>query len=175
MGEPLAYLLTFTTYGTHLHGQPSGSVNKFRKSWDHDFVPACPSLVEISKRAMREPVYTMHGIARKIVREAILTTCRRRHWPILALHVRVTHVHGVIRFQEEPRRVVNALKASASQRLNKCGVDGHPAKRWTRGRSARRLWTIEQVRAGIDYVLNQQGEQMETFEDPDALAKLDGR
>jgi len=124
---------------------------------------------------MREPVYTMNNVARRVVKEAILATCQKKCWPVPALHVRVTHIHGVICFQEEPRRVVNALKASASQELNKRGIDSERAKRWTRGRSAIPLWTIEQVRAAIDYVLNQQGEQMETFEDPGALADLEGR
>jgi len=173
--EPLAYLITFTTYGTHLHGDPSGSVSKFRNSRDHDYVPDCPDLVRLSKRAMRDAPFLMNAVVRKVVFGAILATCRRKGWIVPALHVRVTHVHGVIRFQEEPRRVVDALKAAASAELNRQGIDRDRAKRWTRGRSAIPLPTIKRVRAAIDYVLNQQGERMETYEDPEALAELEGR
>ena len=175
MEPALAYFITFTTYGTHLHGQPCGSVSKLRNSRDRDYVPDCPELVTLSKQAMREPVYTLTDSARKVVREAILTTCRRKDWPVPALHIRVTHIHGVICFKEKPGRAVDALKASASRELNKSGVDGNRKKRWTRGKSAIALWTIDDVRAAIDYVLNQQGEPMETYEDPDALADLEGR
>ncbi|RPJ60915.1 MAG: hypothetical protein EHM23_08770 [Acidobacteria bacterium] len=173
--EPLAYLITFTTYGTHLHGDPSGSVSKFRNSRDHDYVPDCPDLIRLSKRAMRDAPFLMNAVVRKVVFGAILATCRRKGWIVLALHVRVTHVHGVICFQEKPRRVVDALNAAASQELNKSALETGRAKRWTRGRSAIPLWTIERVRAANDYVLNQQGEQMETFEDAEALADLEGR
>ena len=170
---PLAYLITFTTYGTHLHGQASGSVSRWRNTWDRDFVPHCPNLQKTERSALREPAYTLSPAARQVVCDAVVEECRDRGWMLWAVQVRVTHVHCVVQSRVEASRVAQSFKASASRRLNQLGTDGPRQRRWTRGESARNLWTVDQVKLAVDYVLNRQGIQMAVFKDAAALERLD--
>ena len=53
--EPLAYLITFRTYGTWLHGDSRGSTDR-----DHN-VPETPLLAVDRPRQMRERSMLKHG------------------------------------------------------------------------------------------------------------------
>ena len=114
---------------------------------------------------MRQPVYVLDRVRRRLVKEGILEGCHRRRWRLFALHVRLTHVHAVIRATGPPRRIRDALKSFASRRLNQAGVDAPSRVRWTRGGSARHLFTARAVGWAIDYVLNRQGPPLEIYED----------
>ena len=163
---PLAYLITFSCYGTRLHGDESGSVDR-----DHN-IPGTPYLLSDAKRVqaeqerMDEPAYEMDA-RRDVVLRAIQEVCAYRGWSLLAAHVRSNHVHVVVHAAVSPERVMNDLKAYASRQLNKQGLDAPGRKRWTRHGSMRYLWKPEQVEAAIQYVVHEQGEPMAVFEQKD--------
>ena len=53
---------------------------------------------------------------------------------------------------------MTALKAFASQALNRLEIDGPDRRRWARHGSTRYLWTPKEISAAIHYVMCQQGE-----------------
>ena len=59
---------------------------------------------------------------------------------------------------------MNAMKAYSSRALNQHGLDRAGRRRWSRHGSTRYLWTDDDVRAAIEYVVREQGEPMEVFE-----------
>ena len=171
--KPLAYLVTFTCYGTHLHGDPRGSVSRWKNRWTEDPVPECPALLRLRSSGTKQSIYLLDPVRRRLVKEGILDGCRRRQWRVLALQVRVTHAHVVVRATGQPRRIRDGLKAFASRGLNEAGLDRPSRVRWTRGGSVDHLFTRKAVDRAIDYVLNRQGPQMEVYCDPTWEAEED--
>jgi ribosomal protein L4 len=78
----------------------------------------------------------------------------------------MTHVHVVVDAEEEPEKVMNAFKVWASRRLNEMEGTSSDKRRWARHGSTRWLWKEESVRAAVKYVIEEQGERMEVYEEP---------
>lgn len=171
MSEPLAYLITFGTYGSWLHGRAEGSVDCLHNEPGTPFLPADAILEGEGRAAMTGSRYQLDAPRRRIVLETIREVCGHRGWRLLAVHVRSTHVHIVVYAAEPPEKVMNDCKAYASRRLTEAGFDGKDAKRWTRHGSTKYIWNEQYLRNAIHYVLDGQGEPMERYaDDPTLLA-----
>ncbi len=115
--EPRTYFCTFTCYGTWLHGDARGSVDRAHNEWQ------TPPLAPDEERERREferlkhsPVKFEHR-QRDIVRAAIEEVCRCRGWRLHALNVRTNHVHVVVTANRKGKRVLNDLKSYGTRRL----------------------------------------------------------
>jgi len=161
-GAPLAYLLTFTCYGTHLHGSPGGSVDPQHNVFGTPLLPESSRRERANRRRLAKPPYYLDESKRKLVLKAIRLVCQEKEWDLIALHVRRTHVHSVVGGETSPKRIRAAMKYRASRLLS--AVEVEPRRRWTDGGSGRYLWTPEAVAGAVDYVLLQQGKPMETYE-----------
>jgi adenine-specific DNA methylase/REP element-mobilizing transposase RayT len=164
---PLAYLITFTCYGTWLHGKDPVSVDR-----DHN-VPRTPFVAphhqreESERHRMDQPPYELDAPRRQVVLNAIREVAECRGWELYAAHVRTTHVHVVVSSTEPPERIMNDFKAYASRGLNKAGFENSERKRWTRHGSNPYLWQPRDVEAAVHYVLHEQGEPMAVFDGTD--------
>jgi REP element-mobilizing transposase RayT len=154
----LAYFITFTTYGTWLHGTEKGfgSVEEDHNQYGSPFVSPDSAREQLALSLMTEPPYALSEPARRIVCDAMIALCSEKCWRLHALHVRSNHVHMVVSADREPGRLMSEFKARASRELNRLCVDTQE-KRWTRHGSTRHLFTEDSVAAAIDYTLNQQG------------------
>ncbi|HYT94126.1 MAG TPA: transposase [Gemmataceae bacterium] len=168
MSTPVAYFLTFTCYGTWLHGDERGSVD------DEHNVPGTPVLPPDAARQAREwddlaePPYHLDAPRRQVTLHALCEIARRKGWVLHAVHVRSNHLHLIVTAEGSPERVLNDFKTAASRRLNKAFPAERDRARWTRHGSTRYLWTEEAVAEKVHYVLEGQGEPMERFPDPSA-------
>ena len=113
---------------------------------------------------MDQAPYYLDAPRRQAVLEAIREVCAYRKWSLLAAHVRSNHVHIVVEAEIPPERVLNDLKAYASRRLNRAGLDAPNRKRWARHGSTRWLWKPQHVSAAIAYVIDEQGDAMSVLE-----------
>lgn len=157
----LAYFITFTTYGTRLHGSEKGSVDRDHNIYGTPVLDADLERESLERGAMAQPPYVMSAREREIVCKAIIDLATDRGWDLLAVHVRSTHVHVVISTEErDPGRTMSDIKARASRDLNRGGFDSPERKRWTRHGSTRYLFRDEDVEAKIRYTLDEQGERM---------------
>lgn len=164
---PLAYFITFTTYGAWLHGQAPGSVDAEHNQVGAPFVEPNDNRHSAIKQRMTQEPYVLDTARRNIVRDAIVEECRFRGWTLHALHVRSNHVHFVVTASREPEFVMRACKANASKRLTKAGFESADRKRWTEHGSTRYLWKEEAVAEKVHYTLHGQGDAMATFEGKD--------
>jgi REP element-mobilizing transposase RayT len=168
MDQPLAYFLTFTCYGTWLHGDRRGSVDN-----EHN-VPGTPLLPADAARQVQEwddlaePPYLLDTPRRQVTLHALCEIARRKGWKLHAIHIRSNHVHMVVTADGPPERVLSDFKAAASRRLNKAFPAERDRTRWTRHGSTRYLWIESAVAEAVQYVLEGQGEPMERFPDPGA-------
>lgn len=113
---------------------------------------------------MDQAPYSLDGIRRDAVLEAIQEVCAHRSWNLLAAHVRSEHVHTVVEAEVAPERVMSDLKVYASRGLNRLKLDEPNRKRWARHGSTRWLWKPQHVAAAIQYVVAEQGDAMSVFE-----------
>ena len=171
---PLAYFITFTCYGTWLHGKKSGSVDRFNNTPGTAFLPSNSKRTGLVKKKMSETPYFLDEPRRRIVLQTIIEVCNYRQWVLLAAHVRSNHVHCVIHAILQPEQIMNTIKSYASRHLNKADLDGdsYRINKWTRHGSTRYLWKEAEVEATIQYVVNEQGLPMAVFENKNRTFNL---
>ncbi|QOV87584.1 transposase [Humisphaera borealis] len=163
----LAYFITFHTYGTWLHGtsKSKGSVDREHNQYGTEFVEPDALRESRSRQDMTQPPYVLRSAEeREVVRDAIVSLCRKKGWRLLAAHVRTNHVHVVMSVDRDPGRVMSDLKSRASRALTKAGFDDADRKRWTRHGSTLHLFDEASVADKVDYTLNQQGEMLAFYD-----------
>lgn len=160
---PIAYFLTFTCYGTHLHGDEKGSVNSDQNEYDTPFIPPDTHLKRLSRHAMKQDHYEMDRERRGLMLNTVREVCDHRNWLLIAVHVRSDHVHVVIHAPRKPKRVLEDLKSYASRRLSEHGFDCSDRRRWTRGGSRQFLFRIDSLQSAIRYTLHDQGKPMARY------------
>ena len=89
--EPLAYFLTWPTYGTWLPGDERGWV-QYRKGWkaphpDRELKAAAP---------MTEEACLLDTEQRRLVEQTVADHCRIRAWHLHAVNCRTNHLHVVV-------------------------------------------------------------------------------
>ena len=159
----LRYLITFTCYGTHLHGDESGTVDRHHNLPGSRVLETNPERATTEAELMDQKPYLLDSTRRSAVLESIREVCLHRRWNLLAAHIRSTHVHAIVEAEAKPEKIMNDLKSYASRKLNRLGCDAPQRKRWTHHGSTRWLFEDENVRQAIRYVVEEQGEPMEVF------------
>jgi REP element-mobilizing transposase RayT len=161
--DPLAFFISFTTYGSWLHGKGAGSVDLDHNEYDTPVLPSDTRQEEEARATLTEPPYVLDQPRRAVVLKTIMEVCDHRGWRLLACHVRSTHVHMVVQADARPEKVMNDCKAYASRRLNEAGFEERDRKRWTRHGSTRYIWDDRYLQIAIHYTLHRQGTPMERY------------
>jgi REP element-mobilizing transposase RayT len=163
--RPLAYLISFRTYGTWLHGDERGSIDRFHNRYRSPYVATNRQWHAFNQETLKTEPLILTATQRKSVEEAIIETCRIRKWSLLASNVRTNHVHAVVTADTLPGRVLNALKANATRQLRADGLWAHSFSPWADKGSDRWLWNEQSVARAVEYVLYGQGDQLSDFDD----------
>ena len=153
-GIPLAYLITFTTYGTWLHGDKRGSVDSKHNQFGTAFLEEDFHRERNEFHSLKHsPVY-LSPEQRESIAKSIAGVCKSRNWKLWEVNVRTNHVHVVLSSDELPKSIFRALKARSTVDLKSCRLFDQ-AKLWTRGGSGRYLWKEDAVDAACRYVREQ--------------------
>jgi REP element-mobilizing transposase RayT len=160
MAEPLAYFLTWTTYGTWLPGDERGWVEK-----PGQFRAPDVSLKRAARQLMTESALTLDVEQRRLVEEMIAAHCRIRGWHLHAVSVRTQHVHVVVTAPgRHPEVVMDQFKAWCTRNLKELersrrSAGGKIRQNWWTQRGSRRwLNDTESLDAAIRYVVEGQGD-----------------
>jgi REP element-mobilizing transposase RayT len=157
MNDPIAYFITWTTYGSWLPGDERGWIDRDRSGIQSPDA----KLKEFAERAMTEEMVTLSDDERTVVESVIDEHCRVRGWILHARNARTNHVHVVVTALVTPEKVREQLKAWASRRLSErlglvgSGKDGK-TKWWTEKGDIELIWDEDGLARVIDYVLNRQ-------------------
>jgi hypothetical protein len=157
---PLAYLLTFSTYGTHLPGSEKGWVDAQHR------IPGSPARAADAGREaywrsrLSETPLILDCATRLLVLQAVLSVCAHRGWTAHALHVRTNHVNAVVAGEVKPDRMLLDFKAYVTA-LRAGGITRR--RYWAHNGSTRYLWNQTSLNAAIDYVLIGQGANMACY------------
>ena len=101
---PLAYFLTFTTYGAWLQGRTAGSVDRQHNQPGTPFLPADTKKEVLHRARMRQPEYRLDADRRATVLRTIREVAQHRGWRLRAVHVRSNHVHLIITAADKPEK-----------------------------------------------------------------------
>ena len=134
------YLITFSTYGSHHHGDDRGSFRAnavVQRTNDR--------LVEYRRSLMTAPPMALDAAMRNTVLRAIVATCAFRAWILEAAHIRTEHAHLVVRTLDKPELVMTACKAWSTRYLREASLVDGDARVWARHGSTRWLWNDDDV------------------------------
>ena len=152
MSEPLAYFLTWTTYGSWLPGDERGWADKPGRLKLGD-----QKLVAQAKALLTEPELTLTDEQRQIVERTIADHCRIRGWHLHSVNCRTQHVHVVVTATDrDPEEVMDQFEAWCTRKLkDREQSNGHAKPRdkwWTQRGSKRHLFDEASVEEAIKYV-----------------------
>jgi REP element-mobilizing transposase RayT len=162
---PLAYLISFRTCGTWLHGDKRGSVDRFHNRFGDPCLGRDDTWRRYNRAQLRRHPFFLGARERSSVEKAIRETCGIRKWRLDACNVRTNHVHTVVAANRRAGLVLNALKANATRQLREDQLWPHLFSPWADKGSKIALWNERSVANAIDYVLNRQGDDLFKFED----------
>ncbi|MEO7659790.1 MAG: transposase [Pyrinomonadaceae bacterium] len=162
--SPLAYLITFRTYGTWLHGDDRYTMDRHGKNvCGTPKVLPSKNLNTIMQENRAGEQFLLNGKQRTTVENAIRNVCKIRGYELMAINVRTNHVHVVVTAYVKPEKVINAFKANATRELRATGLVDGSQQVWSRGGSRRYLWKQSHLSGAIDYVLFGQGDDLPEF------------
>ncbi len=159
--SPLAFFLTWRTYGTWLHGDERGSIDRYNNVFGGQRV--VPNEIRVGQQQAKlksEPVI-LNAEQRIVVRDSIESVCSYRQWNLRSVHIRTNHGHLVVsNHQVKPEYMMRDFKAYATRALRERGLWTHKHSPWAEGGSKRYLWTDESISNACDYVVNGQGDEL---------------
>ncbi|MEP7214313.1 MAG: transposase [Acidobacteriota bacterium] len=154
---PLAYLITFRTYGTWLHGDERWSVRR-NALGPKEYPPNLP-FKDLTRDEMDQPPVVLEDEQRSVVVQAVTEVCKHRSYHLHAINARSNHVHAVVSAALKPERIADTFKAYSTRRLRETVPISTETKVWSRGRSRRYLWKPGHVDAAVSYTLYSQGDE----------------
>jgi REP element-mobilizing transposase RayT len=162
---PLAHLITFRSYGTWLHGDHRGSVDRLHNRFKTPYASENQKRNQHNKELLKGEPVVLDAPRRRSVETAIRETCGYRCWTLRALNVRTNHVHAVVSIgATKSELALNALKANATRQMRQDGCWQLAHSPWVDKGSRRNLWNERSVELAIDYVINGQGDELPEFE-----------
>ena len=160
---PLAYLISFRSYGTWLHGDSRGAINRFNNRYRDPYLPVNEGWQHHNRKKLKTHPFILGAMERGSVEKAIRETCQIRKWDLRAVNVRTNHVHSVVAADRQPTLVLNAFKANATRQLRENKLWPHPFSPWAHKGSKVLLWNERSIANAIDYVLYGQGDDLPTI------------
>jgi len=159
--EPIGYFLTIRTYGTWLHGDAKGSIDRHNNSFGSPKISANPLWLKHNRHEMKgEPVY-LDARQRAIVKQAIKEVCIKRSWLNYAINVRTNHAHIVVASHGRRSSIfLNAFKSNATRAMREAGLWPYDHSPWADKGSQRKLWNDQDILHASNYVEYEQGEDL---------------
>jgi REP element-mobilizing transposase RayT len=132
-GDPIAFFITWTTYGTWLPGDERGWVQKGNPNIQQPNF----SIQQAARAKMTGEPVALSPAMRSVVDQVIVDHVRIRGWLLHARNVRSNHIHVVVSANCDPEKVREQLKAWGSRRLSEfAGFVG-------RGKNGQKRWWTE--------------------------------
>lgn len=151
--DPIAFFLTWVTYGTWLPGDARGWV-EYQHGWK---LPNPPLEADCESR-MRNDAVRLTREQRRAVEDQIKDTCQYRGWVLHADNCRTNHIHAVVSAIDTPPKKIRADLKSYSTRCLK-SLDSSRESWWAERGSIRWVRTDDELETVITYVADAQERQ----------------
>ncbi|MFK7735629.1 MAG: transposase [Pirellulaceae bacterium] len=152
MTDPIAFFLTWATYGTWLPGDQRGWT-EYQSGWK---MPQ-PFLELECKARLNEEACILTSHDRRLVETQIVETCRYRNWTLKAVNCRSNHIHTVVAAPStSPRKIRIDLKAYTTRKLRTESDQKQRNSWWAERGSIRWVWNEESLEQVVAYTCDAQ-------------------
>jgi len=140
----IAYMITWTTYGTWLQGDERKYVKNGK------ILPANDKLKAVNQKQQKFQTVKLNTKQKQIAKQAILEEAKRINQKVFALAVCSNHIHLLTEVSAESiEQTVHRYKYSATAALRKSGLQN---KIWTKGFDKRFCYSKKELEQKIKYV-----------------------
>jgi REP element-mobilizing transposase RayT len=152
---PIAYFISFRTYGTWLHGDEKGSVDRTRNQFGAPLIPPNAEFEERRKKLMLQDEMVFSDDQREATGETVREVCNYRGWRIHAINVRTNHVHVVVEGGATPEKMLGDFKRYGTRRMRERGLIPADRMVWSEHGSTKYLWNdVDLYVEACNYVKN---------------------
>lgn len=116
--HPLAYHITFGTYGTRLHGDPRGTVDRKANKPGDPIIGAEPDWERMDRSTLRFLPVLLDAGGRSFVESVVPSLCGRGEWELHVCAAKPDREHVLLTISREAKPVRRWLKTWLSQALN---------------------------------------------------------
>jgi hypothetical protein len=116
--KAIAYHITWGTYGTRLHGDPRGTVERKDNQFQSPILRFDQHLWELEKSRLKFPPVRFTQDQRVIVESIIPSVCERGGWKHRCCAVGSDHVHVILASEHDPRIIRRLLKRWLGEALS---------------------------------------------------------
>lgn len=117
--RPLAYHITWGTYGTRLHGDRRGTVDRIHNQFKAPIVNFEPERWEEEVSNLKFPPVRLTREQRLCAESLIPAICVRGHWEYLACAAAPDHIHLLLKSTFDPQVIRKLSKRWLGQELSK--------------------------------------------------------
>jgi hypothetical protein len=148
---PLAYFLTWTTYGTWLPGDDRGWTKRHHGPQLPDFYRQVMAALQMTEQAV-----ILSPEQRRTVEETIRKHCRIRGWTLHAVNCRTNHVHVVVSGAITGETAREQFKAYCTRHLRQMERGPAREKWWTERGRCDKVEDLDGLEAVVCYTLEAQ-------------------
>lgn len=153
--RPLAYHITFGTYGTRLHGDERGTVARGQNGQESILLGPDDLLESFESEQMRFAKVELTDEQMRYAEQEIPSICDRGGWGLLSWAVGPDHVHAVLHAEADGAAVRKWFKRWLGEALSTRWPLPAGAPWWAEGGSVKPIWSDEYRVRAIDYVHGQ--------------------
>ena len=146
MGDVIAYMLTWTTYGSWLQGDERGWVR------DGKIYQPNKALFKANKESQKQDEFVLSKMHIEKIRDEIYENAKSLNQHIFALAVCKNHIHLLANNIDKPIHIIGGYyKSKTTKLLKRLGVE---SKVWTRGFDKRYCYDKKDLSKRIKYIEN---------------------
>lgn len=143
MSRPLGYFLSWGTYGTRLHGDPRGTVDRTETGHRDPILGPHEERWEYERGKMNFPPVILTREHRLFAESAIPEICERGMWKYQTCAVAPDHVHVILTSEHEPKTIRRILKRWLGQSLSEKWPLDEGATWWAECGSIK--WLVDRI------------------------------
>jgi REP element-mobilizing transposase RayT len=152
---PLAYHITFGTYGTRLHGSDRPTVDRSQNKFGEPIIGKDPQWETIERSLLKFPPRILTIEQRLLVEKTIPAICSRGGWTHITTAAAKDHVHNIISARVEGSDIRKWLKRWISQEMSKKWPLLPEQVWWAECGSVKWIWEMDYYDRATDYVIAQ--------------------
>ena len=152
---PVAFHITFGTYGTRLHGDERGTVDRRHNQPGDPILGAEPEWERMERRSLKYEPVILTSEQCVLIEQIVPEICARGGWQHHTSAAAPDHVHNVVTAHVDGDVVRRLLKRWLSQELTSRLDLRHHEPWWAECGSVKWVWTMDCYGRLIDYVRGQ--------------------
>jgi len=152
---PLAYHITFGTYGTRLHGDNRGTVCRKINDFRDDIIGEDRDWEWAEQTMLRFPPRVLTTHQRNLIESSAPAICARGGWELVAIAAAPDHVHTILKANVDGEQIRKWLKRWLSEALTAKWPLEPEQVWWAECGSVKWVWTTDYYEKVVNYVKRQ--------------------